>query len=149
MGNENRRNPNLLLNTADLLTGLHTQLRVEVGQRLVQKKYLRALYQRTGNRNTLLLTAGKSLRLTLHQLIELHQLRHLIRALSRLRLRNLTVNQREHDVILNGHVWIQGVVLEHQSDLTILRSNFGYFLIPEPDLSCRRLIQSGQHKQCR
>ena len=46
---------------------LGTELRVQVGQRLVQQEDLRLTDDSTAQRNTLTLTAGQSLRLTVEQ----------------------------------------------------------------------------------
>ena len=46
---------------------LGTELRVQVGQRFVQKEDLRFTDNRTAQRNTLTLTTGQSLRLTVEQ----------------------------------------------------------------------------------
>ena len=51
-----------MMNLGDLGSHCRTELSVEVGERLVEKEYLRLADDSTSERNTLLLTAGKSLR---------------------------------------------------------------------------------------
>ena len=57
-----------LMQLSDLDTHLYTQLSIQVGQRLVHQEYLRITNDSTSHSNTLSLTTGQSLRLTIKQL---------------------------------------------------------------------------------
>ncbi len=57
-----------LMKLGDLDTHLYTKLCVQVGKRFVHKEYLRITNDRTSHGNTLSLTTGKSLRLTIQKI---------------------------------------------------------------------------------
>ena len=59
MGNEDGGDLRLLLDPADLFSGLETESGIQIGERLVQKKNARQLDSGSGDGNTLLLTAGE------------------------------------------------------------------------------------------
>ena len=57
----------LLMELGELGSHLCTELSVQVGQRLVKQEYLRLTDDSTAQRNTLSLTTGQSLRLSVEQ----------------------------------------------------------------------------------
>ena len=67
MGNVDEGRAESLVNLGELGSHLRTELCVEVRQRLVEQEYLRVTDDSTAERNTLLLTAGQSLRLSVEQ----------------------------------------------------------------------------------
>src|SRR5436309_8146917 len=70
-----RRRLQLLLQLQDLGPSLHTQLRVEIRQRLVHQERRRLADDGTPQRNALALAAGELLRLALDEWIEVENLR--------------------------------------------------------------------------
>ena len=56
-----------LMQLGNLHTHLHTQLCIQVGQRLIHQEYLRITHDSTTHGNTLSLTTGQSLRFTLKE----------------------------------------------------------------------------------
>ena len=55
----------------DLDSHLYTKLCIQVGQRLVHQEYLWLTHDCTTHSNTLSLTTGKSLRLTIKQMLDI------------------------------------------------------------------------------
>ena len=72
----------LLLEALDLAAGLHAQLRVEVGERLVHQEHLRVADQRAAERHALLLAAGELARAAVEQRAELERLGRAVHARS-------------------------------------------------------------------
>ena len=115
----------------DLSTHLNTELGIEVGQRFVHQEDLRLTNNSTAQSNTLTLTTGKSLRLTVEQLLDRKDLGRLTNAGINLLLGFLAQLQTECHVVINGHVRIQSVVLENHRDIAVLRSNIVYQTIAD------------------
>ena len=153
MGNEDGGDAGFLLDPADLFTGLQSQTGIQVGKGFVQQQNTGHLNQRTGDRNTLLLTTGQLVGLTLHQLVDLHQLGSLQGTLQHGFLRHLVsalqVLQGEQDVLLDGHVGVQCVVLEHQADATVFSRQLCNIVLTKEDLTAGGLLQAADHVQGR
>ena len=73
MGDVDRGEAELLLQLTDLNTHLHTELRVEVTERLVEEHEIRLDNHRTGEGYTLTLSAGHLLRQALLEAVERQQ----------------------------------------------------------------------------
>jgi hypothetical protein len=65
VGDVDGRDAQAALQRGDLRAGLHAQLGVEVGQRLVHEEHLGLAHDRATHRDALPLTAGEGLRLAL------------------------------------------------------------------------------------
>ena len=78
VGDVDRGDAEAALQRGDLRTGLHAQLGVEVGQRLVHEEDLRLADDRAAHRDTLALTTGERLRLAVEVLLEVEDLRGLV-----------------------------------------------------------------------
>ena len=59
------------------------------------------------------------------------------------------VVEREGDVLLDGEVRVEGVVLEDEADPAVLRRDVGDFLLPEINMPPGRLMKSGDHVERR
>jgi hypothetical protein len=70
---------------------------------------------------TIALAAGERGRLAVQQPAEAEQVRDVEDPPPDVRLRRPPKLQTETEVLLHGHVWIQGVVLEHHRDVAVLR----------------------------
>ena len=64
-------------------------------------------------------------------------------------LLSLQVLQGKDDVLLHGHVRIEGIVLEDQAHAPLLRRNPGHVLIAEENPSLRRNLQAADQVQRR
>ena len=137
----------LLVELGDLGSHLRTELCVQVGQRLVKQEYLRITNDCTAQRNTLSLTAGHSLRLTIQQVAQIQDLCSFFYLTCDLILRNLTQLQTECHVVKYGHVRIQSVVLEYHCDISVLRSDVVYQAVADVQLALRDFFQTSDHTQ--
>ena len=124
---------------------LCTQLSVQVGQRLVEKEYLRITNDRTTQCNTLSLTAGESLRLSVEQVSDVEDLSSFLNELLDLVLGNLTELQTERHIVKYCHMRIQSVVLENHRDISVLRSNVVYKTFADEQLALGNFLKTRDH----
>ena len=122
-----------------------TELRVEVRQRLVKKEYLRVADDSASERDTLLLTARQSLRLSVKQVGDVEDTSGLFDLSLDLFLRGLAEFQTERHVVKHRHMRIQSVVLEHHRDIAVLRSDVVYELVADEELALGDLLKSRDH----
>ena len=126
-----------------------TELCVQVGERLVEKEYLRITNDSTTQRNTLLLTTGKSLRLSLEEVRNVEDTSSLFYAALDLLLGSLAELKTECHVIKYGHVRIKSVVLENHRDITVLRCYVVYESVADEELTFGDLLKTCDHtKSC-
>ena len=102
-----------------LQPGLQAQLSVEVGQRLVHQEHQRLAHDRPGQGNPLALATGELLGKPLQQGLDLQHLRGPLHRLGDLGLRHARRLQREGHVLVDRHVRVQGVVLEHHRHVAL------------------------------
>jgi len=110
-----------VLERRDLRAHRHTQLRVEVRQRLVHQEGLRGTHDGATHGHPLPLPTGQRLGLAVQVLVEAEDVRGLLDALLDLRLVHLGELEREAHVVRHGHVRVQRVGLEHHRDVPLLR----------------------------
>jgi len=67
--------------------------------------------------------------------------------LARFRLRHLAHAQCEADVLGDGHVRVERVVLEDHRDVAVLRRKVGDVAVADEDLALVDLLEAGQHAQ--
>ena len=87
MGHVQGGDAELTLQGSDLRTGLHTELGIEVRQRLIHEEDLRLTNDCTAHGHALTLTTGQSLRLAVEVLGQIQDLSGLLDALANLFLR--------------------------------------------------------------
>ena len=134
----------------NLDTHLYTQLCIQVGERLIHQEYLGITHDSTAHGNTLSLTTGQSLRLTLKERSQVKNLGCFFYHLINLILRNLPQLQTECHIVVYRHMRIQSVVLEYHCDITIL----GFYVVNNPvanlQFTGRDIFQTSNHtKRCR
>ena len=97
--------------------------RVERAERLVEQQHARLQRQRARQRDALALAAGELRRVAAAEAVELDQVEQLARPASRICAfggRSPAADaQAEGDVLEDGHVAEQGVVLEHEADAAL------------------------------
>ena len=130
------------LQVADEDPHLLAQLGVEIGERLVEQQDLRLDHQRAGQRDALLLAAGKLARIALGH----SRASCTISSTSAMRVAisasaHLAHLQPEGEVLLHGHMREQGVVLEHHADVALLGRHVDDIRAVEAD-RCRRSASS-------
>ena len=87
MGHVQGGDTQLALQSSDLGTGLHAELGIKVGQRLIHEEDLRLTDDCTAHGHALTLATGQSLRLTIEVLGQVEDLSGLLDALADLFLR--------------------------------------------------------------
>ena len=107
----------------DLGSHLCTQLSVQVGKRFVKQEDLRITDNSTAQGNTLSLTTGKSLRLSVQQVRDVEDSGSLFHTTLDLILRGLAQLQAKRHVVIHRHMGIQSIVLEHHCDVAVLRGD--------------------------
>ena len=147
MGNIDEGGSQLLVQLDDLGTHAGTQLSIQVGQRLIEQEDGRVTDHGAAQSNTLTLTTGQSLRLTVEQVLNLQNLGSLADALVDLVLGHLAQLQTESHVLVNGHVRVQGVVLEDHRDVAVFRGNVVDQTVTDVHLTAGDLLQTGDHTQ--
>ena len=136
-----------LVELCDLCSHLYSQLSIEVGQRLVHEEYLRASYDSATHGNTLSLAAGKSLRLSVEEFLEVEDLRYFVYLSVDLSLRYLSQLKSESHVVSYCHMWIESVALEYHSDVSVLWLYVVHLDSVDVEISFRDVIESGDHTQ--
>ena len=121
MRDVDERGVQLLPKKNDLGAHLVAQLGVEVRKRLVHQKHLGITHHGSADGDTLPLSAGQGARLAHQVLRDAEHLGGLGDLLIHDVLRHLLQPQRERDIVVDGHVRIQRVVLEDHRDVSVLR----------------------------
>ena len=128
---------------------LDAELRVEVGERLVEQEDLGMAHNRAADRDALPLAAGELARLALEQFLDAQDLGGLADPLGDLGFRKLPHLEPEGHVVVDGHVRIQGVILEDHRDVPILRRQVVDDSIADRDLTGGDLFQPRHHPERR
>ena len=123
MGNVDNGGLQSLVKLGNLNTHLSSQLCIQVGQRLVHQEYLGAADNGASHGNTLSLAAGKSLWLTVQQMLQVENLGCVMHFLVNFILRRLSQFQTESHIVIYRHMWIQSIVLEYHGDISVLWFN--------------------------
>ncbi len=149
VGDIDRRHAEPRLERCDVGAHLHTELRVEVRERLVHEEDARVAHDRAAHRYALPLAAGQLARLALEIRRQAEHLRDLVHAPVALRLLDARDLQRERDVRGNGEIRIERVVLEHHRDVALLRRIVGHVALADPDRAAVDLLEPREHPQRR
>ena len=147
MGNIDEGGSQLLVQLDDLGTHAGTQLSIQVGQRLVKQEDGRVTNHCAAQSNTLALTTGQSLRLTVKQVLDFQDLSSFTNALVDVVLGHLTQFQAECHVLVHGHVRVQSVVLEHHGDVAVFRGNIVDQAVTDVHFALGDFFQTCDHTQ--
>ena len=128
---------------------LVSELRVEVGQRLVHEHDLRVAHDGAADGDALALAAGQGLGLALEVLGDVEDLGRLADLLVDLVFRGVAQLEGEGHVFIHCHVRVQGVVLEDHRDVAVLGSHVVHQLAVDVQLAVGDLLESGDHAQRR
>jgi hypothetical protein len=123
------------------------QLGVEVGQRLVEQEHGGVAHDAAAERHPLLLAAGQLPRPPGQQLLDAEDLRRPGDLRADLRLGRLPVAQPEGQVVVDRHVLIEGVVLEHHGDVAVPRRQVVDQPAADLDGAGADLLEPGHHAQ--
>ena len=125
----------------------HPQLGVQVGQRLVHQEGLRLADDGPAHRDPLPLPAGQRGRLALEVRLQAEHLGGLADPPLDLVLGRLAQLQAERQVLLDRHVRVQGVVLEHHGDVPVLGRQVVDHPVADRDRAAGDLLQPGDGPQ--
>ena len=143
------RNAELLLDPLQLDLELLAELEIEGAERLVEQQRLRPVHERTGERDTLSLSARELRRLPVPEPFQPHERQDVLGAASALRSRHLLHAQPVLDVLLHGHVREEGVVLKDRVDVARVRGKSRHVFAAELDRAFVRPLEPGDHAQRR
>src|SRR5262245_22822804 len=131
----------------DLHAHLHAQLGVEIGQRLVEQKNRRLAHDGAAHGHALALAARELARPALQEGAELEDLRGLLHPRLDLGLRHAADAQPVGHVVVDRHVRIERVVLEHHRDVAVLGLERVDDAPAYGDLALGDCLESGDHPQ--
>jgi hypothetical protein len=133
----------------ELRARVGAQLRVEVGEWLVQQQHARPAGQRAGERDALALAAGELRGAAVEQAREPEALCDLRHAPARLRGRGAAGREAEADVLLDGQVREQREALEHHRHAAVGRRQRGDVAPAHADAARVRRLEAGDEPQQR
>ena len=143
----------LFLHVLDLEAHRLAQFSVEVGQRLVEQQQFGTAHQSAGQRDALLLTAGKFAGHPLDVLRQMHGLEHFKHAFLPLGALHSLDLERVHDIVEHVHVRPHGVRLEDHADAALVGRHepvsAAHDRVVDLDLAGGGLFKAGDHAQHR
>ena len=149
VGDVQRRRPQLLVQPRDVRPHLDAQLGVEIAQGLVHQERLGRAHDRPPQRNPLALTATQGARPPSEQLADPQPRRDPPHALADRRLLDPLHLEREAHVLIDRHVRVQRVGLEHHRDVAVLRGDVVDDPRADRDRARRRVLEPRDHPQRR
>ena len=143
---ENGGDAGFALNAADLLPGLEAQPGIEVAQRFIQQQHPGRLDQGAGDGDALLLPAGELRGPAVEQHVDLHQAGRLFGAPAHFLLGGpgfpLQVLERKENILQDGHMRVQRIVLEHQTHTAVFGRKVGHVVLAEENPALRGRLQA-------
>ncbi|MEY9720367.1 hypothetical protein ABIA22_002857 [Sinorhizobium fredii] len=146
---DHRRIRHALAELGDLDAGGDAQRRVEVGQRLVEEEDLWVAADRPADRDTLALSAGERLRKAVEILGKLEHLCGRANAAVDLLLRFLGDPHAERHVVVDGHMRVERIGLEHHGDAALRWRHLVDPLAVDEHVAAGDLLQPGDHPEQR
>ena len=126
---------------------MYAELRIQVRQRLVHQEHRRATHDGAAERDALALATRELLRSPFQQTVDLQQAGDFADAGSHAGFRQTANAQRIREIFVHRQVWIQGVALEHHSDV----ARTGWQLVDDrpanTDGAAADALETGQHPQ--
>jgi hypothetical protein len=147
VGDVDRRGLEIVLELRDVRAHLDAQLRVEVRERLVHQEDLRLPHDRAPHRDTLPLAARQLLRLPVEELRQVEKLRSPRHPPVDLVLRLPPQPQAEGDVLVDGEMRVERIVLEHHRHIPFPRGQRVDNAVADAQLALGDLLESGHHPQ--
>ena len=128
---------------------LLAELPIERTERLVEEQEARPVHQRPRERHPLLLPAGHLARLAVREPAHLHHLERLADPAPDLGLVRPLLSKAVRDVLRDGHVGEEGVVLEHGVHVALVRRHALDRGTGDPDLAFVGILEPRQHPERR
>ena len=149
MGDEDAGNADAVDRILQPVAQFLADLGVDGGKGLIQEQDLGIRCQSPGKGHALALTAGELVGITLFHARQADEVDHFQDPLPYLLFRPLLDFQAEGDVIENGHIAEQGVVLEDEADAPLGSGNVVDPAAVDEDVAAVGILQAGQHAQNR
>ncbi len=165
VGDVERRHAGAAVQVDDLAAGMHAQVRIEVGQRLVHQEDRGTAHHGAGERHALALAAGHLPRLAVEQVVDPERRRHLAHVAldARNRLapaghqgtekrqapgaRQPPHHQRHGDVLRRRQMRIERVGLEDHRDVAVGGMGRGHVAAGKHDLAAVGRLEPGENAQ--
>jgi hypothetical protein len=128
---------------------LDAKLGIEVRQRLIHEERARLTHHRAAHRDSLTLSTGQLGRLSLHERFQPQDRRGLRDPALHLVLLLVTQPQAEAEVLADGHVRVQRVVLEYHRDVAVLRREVRHLPSVDVDLAGGDVLEAGHNPKDR
>ena len=149
MGDENRRQALLFLKSLDLSSQLNLVVTVEVAERFVEEDEFRVPDEGPAKSHPLLSTTAETPDVILPDVRHAEEPQRVINLRFNLGPRSVSNLERKGDVLGDGQVGIQRIILEDHGDVALARSEAAYRMLIKIDLSLRRLLDACDHFQRR
>ena len=128
---------------------LHAQVGVEIRQGFVQEEYRRLTHHRAGERGALALAPRQLIGAPLEQIGDAEPRRDAGDAAVDVRLRRAAHLQGKGDVLGDGEVWVQGVVLEYHRHVAIGGRHASHDAIIDEDVARGGMLEPRDAAECR
>ena len=153
MRDEDRRQSRLLMDVAQPAAQILAHARVKRAKRFVQKQHARLDGERARERDALTLAAGELRRKAAAKSVKLHELQKLRDARRDRRPRGTrasgTNSQTVADIVGDGHMFEERIVLKNHADMAVLHGQIGRVLAVEEDPAAIGRIEARDHPQQR
>ena len=136
-----------LVQLDELGPGLDAQLGVQVGQGLVHQEDLGMADDGPSQGHALALAAGELLGLALEQLVDVQDAGGFLDPLIDLSFGGVAQLEAEGQVVVDGHVGVEGVVLEDHGDVAVFGQDVVDDGVVDVDVALLDLFQAGQQPQ--
>ena len=144
VGDEDERDADFLLDPHKFKLHFLAELRVESGERLVEKEDLRLVYKRARYRDSLLLTAGELRYLAVLVPFERDELQHTRDLLLYLILRDFFHFESEGDIFIYVQMREKSVPLENGVEVSLMRRDLLNILAVEQYLARIRGLETAE-----
>ena len=147
MGHVHHGQAQLLVQVLDFQLHVFTQLLVEGAQRFVHQHQFGVKHERTGQGDTLLLATRQLRGVAFCEIGEFHHVQSAADFVLFVDAVHFADRKRKGQVLLNGHVREERVVLEHHADVALVRRKVVQRLVVQVNLAMGRRFEAGQHHQ--
>ena len=126
---------------------LDAQLGVQIGQRFVEQEYARIPHDGASDRHALPLASGELAGVAFEKVGDGEDVRRPLHAAYNFLLGSFPHPQAKGHVLVDGHMRVERVVLEHHRDIAIPREDIVQEAAIEIDLPPRDFFQAGDHPE--
>ncbi len=136
-----------LVQLGDLGPRLHAQLGIQVRKRLVHEEDGRFTDNGPAQGHALSLTTRELLGLAVQQVLDAQNAAGFLHASLDLGLGRLAQLEAKGHVVIDRHVGIERIALEHHGDVSILGGHIVHHAVTDADDALGDLLQAGEHAQ--